>query len=165
MPGNGDHRRGSRSGRGDGLIGLDSLRDATWLWRLLARGPTEGGGRLSALDGCEVGRDDECVRTAVRRGGEGSVQRGSGPDVVSPGEGAAGSDVRERDGLWRRREVERRRVDAEPFEGIADRDAVAERDHDGDLAGRAGVGGQAESVEEALEVASEGSGAQGVGAA
>ena len=85
--------------------------------------------------------------------------------MVSPGEGAAGSDVGERDGLWRRREVERRRVDAEAFQGVAQRDPITERDHDGDLAGRAGVGGQAEAVEEALEVASEGGGAQGVGAA
>ena len=73
--------------------------------------------------------------------------------------------MRERDRLWRRREIEGRRVDAEAFEGVTQRDPITERDHDGDLTGRIGGACEAEAVEEALEVASEGGGAQGVGAA
>ena len=60
----------------------------------------------------------------------------SGPDVAFPGKGLAGGNARERDRLGRRREVEDGRVDAQAFEGLAERDAVAESDHDGDLAGR-----------------------------
>ena len=77
----------------------------------------------------------------------------------------AGSDARERDGLWRRRKVERRRIDAEAFEGVAERNPVAEGEHDGDLARRAGVVTEPEAAEESVEVASESGRSQGRGAA
>ena len=87
------------------------------------------------------------------------------PDVPLPDEGVARGDARERDGLGWRREIERRRVDAQAFEGVAERNRIAEGDHDGDLARRVRVITQAEAIEEALEVASEGGGAHGRGAA
>ncbi len=98
---------------------------------------------------------------AVRRDGEGLVEGSARPGVVLPGEGLAGGDAREQDGLGRRGEVEGRRVDAQAFENIAERDPVAEGEHDRDLAGRVGVAGEAETGEQALEFAAEGGGSQG----
>ena len=95
---------------------------------------------------------------------EGVVEGRSGPDVAFPGECLAGEDARERDGLGWGWEVERGRVDAEPFEGVAERDAVAEGDHDGDIAGGVGVLREAEAPEQAVEFASESGRSQGRGA-
>ena len=89
----------------------------------------------------------------------------SNPDVILPGEGLAGSDARERDGFWRRRKVESRRVDAEAFEGVAEWDLIAEREDDGDLTRRVGVVAETEAAEESVEVASESGRSQGRGAA
>lgn len=126
--------------------------------------PAEGRGGLSTLGGGEVSGDDERLGATVRCRGYGLIEGGAAPDVVLPGEGVSRGNVRERDGLRRRGQVERRRVDPEALEGVSERDHVSEGEHDGDLAGRVGGVAETEAAQKPLEFASECGVAQGRGA-
>lgn len=118
--------------------------------------------RVGWLRGRRRRRGGGCRDLASRREHDGEQPESRrGPARQRRGRGR----LREWDSLWRRREVEGRRVDAQAFEGVAERDLVAESEHDGDLAGRVGFAGEAEAAEEALEFAAEGGGSQGRGAA